>query len=160
MPAHIFRSEQYIPQPIGKVFEFFSQAENLQKLTPEWLHFRILSVDPKPVGKGTLIQYSLRWRIFPIRWTTEIAFWQPPYRFIDVQLNGPYKLWRHEHRFIAEGAGTRIVDEIQYSLPLGLLGRLAHRLKVKQDVENIFAYRTRAVGNIFAAQDKALARSG
>jgi ligand-binding SRPBCC domain-containing protein len=160
MPAHIFRSEQYIPQPVNKVFEFFSQAENLQKLTPEWLHFRILSVDPQPIGKGTLIQYSLRWRIFPIRWTTEIAFWQPPYRFIDVQLKGPYKLWRHEHRFVAEAGGTRIIDEVQYSLPLGLLGRLAHKLKVKQDVENIFAYRTQAVGNIFGVEDKALARSG
>jgi ligand-binding SRPBCC domain-containing protein len=66
-------------RPLDQVFDFFSTAENLQKLTPPWLHFRILSVDPTPVRKGTLIKYSLRWRIFPIHWTTEIMVWDPPH---------------------------------------------------------------------------------
>ncbi len=149
MQSYIFRTEQYVPRPINEVFAFFSQAENLQQLTPEWLHFRILSVDPQPIAKGTLIRYSLRWRIFPIRWTTEIALWEPPYRFVDVQLKGPYKLWRHEHRFVAEGGGTRIIDEVQYSLPFGMLGRIARQLRVKRDVEKIFGYRTAAVQQLF-----------
>ena len=149
MPPYLFRAEQYVPRPIEEVFEFFSKAENLQKLTPDWLHFRILSVEPQPVGKGTLIRYSLRWRIFPIRWTTEITEWQPPNRFVDVQLKGPYKLWRHEHRFVAEGIGTRIFDEVQYALPFGVLGRIARRLKVRGDVEKIFAYRREAVRKLW-----------
>jgi len=149
MRPFIFRAEQFVPRPLEQVFEFFSKAENLQQLTPPWLHFRILSVDPTPVRQGTLIQYSLRWRIFPIRWTTEIIAWDPPHRFVDIQLKGPYKLWRHEHRFIADGNGTRIADEVQYRLPFGAFGSLAHSLKVKNDVETIFAYRTKVVQQLF-----------
>lgn len=149
MPAFTFRAEQYVPRPLPEVFDFFSKAENLQELTPAWLHFKILSVDPAPVRKGTLIKYSLRWRIFPIRWTTEITEWEPPHRFVDIQLKGPYELWHHEHRFVAEGSGTRIFDEVQYELPFGPLGSLAHALKVKRDVETIFAYRTEAVRRLF-----------
>jgi ligand-binding SRPBCC domain-containing protein len=147
----IFRAEQYVPRPLNEVFDFFSKADNLQKLTPAWLHFRILEVQPSPVRKGTLIRYTLRWRVFPIYWTSEITEWDPPHRFVDVQLKGPYKLWHHEHRFAADGAGTRILDEVQYSLPFGALGSIAHRLKVKSDVKTIFAYRREAVAKMFGA---------
>ena len=148
-PPFILRAEQFIPRPLSEVFEFFSDARNLQRLTPAWMHFRILSVDPETVQQGTLIRYSLRWRIFPIHWTTEITVWEPPHRFVDVQLKGPYKLWRHQHRFVAEANGTRILDEVQYLLPFGPLGRIAHALKVKKDVEGIFAYRKDAVRQVF-----------
>jgi ligand-binding SRPBCC domain-containing protein len=97
-----------------------------------------------------LIRYSLRWRIFPIRWTTEITAWEPPHRFTDVQLKGPYKLWHHEHRFFAEGNNTRVTDEVLYQLPLGVAGRIAHRLQVRKDVETIFAYRRAAITRWFA----------
>ncbi len=149
MAPFVIRAEQHVGRPLEEVFEFFSRAENLQELTPAWLNFRILSVDPSPVRKGTLIRYSLRWRIFPIWWTTEIAEWEPPHRFVDVQLKGPYRLWHHEHRFVAEGAGTRILDEVQYELPFGAVGAVAHRLRVKKDVEGIFAYRRAAVERVF-----------
>jgi ligand-binding SRPBCC domain-containing protein len=145
----VFRSEQFVPRPLDEVFEFFSQAENLQQLTPPWLHFRILSIEPAPIGRGTLLRYSLRWRIFPIRWTTKIIEREPPHRFVDVQLKGPYKLWHHEHRFAAEGDGTRIADEVQYLLPFGILGSIAHRLKVKNDAGTIFAFRNEAVRRRF-----------
>jgi ligand-binding SRPBCC domain-containing protein len=138
-----------VPRPIDAVFEFFSKAENLQQLTPPWLHFRILSVDPAPIRRGTLLRYSLRWRIFPVRWTSEIVEWEPPYRFVDVQREGPYKLWHHEHRFAAEGKGTRITDEVEYLLPFGVVGAMAHSLKVRKDLEGIFAYRNRAVQRLF-----------
>ncbi|MEP6645307.1 MAG: SRPBCC family protein [Acidobacteriaceae bacterium] len=149
MTPFVFRAEQFVPKPLKEVFAYFSEAKNLQQLTPPWLHFHILSVDPEPARKGTLIQYSLRWRIFPIHWTTEIKEWEPPNGFVDVQLKGPYKLWHHEHRFVAEANGTRIMDEVQYELPLGSLGRLAHTLKVKKDVETIFAYREKMVRELF-----------
>jgi hypothetical protein len=152
MTPYILRAEQYVPRPLAEVFAFFSKAENLEQLTPPWLHFQILTVDPTPVQKGTLIRYALRWRIFPIRWTTEITEWEPPHRFVDLQLKGPYKLWHHEHRFISEGDGTRITDEVQYMLPFGILGSIAHAVKVKRDVETIFAYRTNAVNRLFGAR--------
>lgn len=149
MTLFVFHADQFVPRPLEEVFSFFSRAENLQRLTPPWLHFRILSVDPEPVRKGTLIRYSLRWRIFPIRWTTEIREWDPPNGFVDVQLKGPYNLWHHQHRFIAEAGGTRIIDEVQYALPFGVLGRIAHALKVKNDVATIFAYREDMVRKMF-----------
>jgi len=147
--AFVFRSEQFVQQPLEEVFKFFSQAENLQELTPPWLHFKILSVDPMPVRKGTLIRYSLRWRIFPIGWTTEIIEWDPPHGFVDVQLKGPYNLWHHEHRFVAEASGTRIIDEVQYALPFGWFGRMAHALKVNKDVRSIFEFRKDAIRKRF-----------
>jgi len=154
MSTFTFRAEQYIRRPVDEVFAYFGRAENLQELTPAWLHFKILSVDPNPIRKGTLIRYSLRWRVFPIRWTTEIIEWDPPHRFVDLQLKGPYRLWHHEHRFVAEGDGTRIFDEVQYELPFGFIGSLVHRLKVKQDVAGIFAYRKQAVERALASHSQ------
>lgn len=152
MPPYVYRAEQFVPRTLDEVFEFFSRAENLQQLTPPWLNFRILSVDPTPVREGTLIRYSLRWRVFPIHWLTRITDWEPPSRFVDLQLKGPYNLWRHEHRFVAESNGTRITDEVHYRLPLGPLGRIAHALKVRSDVEAIFAYRRAAVSRILGGE--------
>ena len=152
MTPFVFRAEQRVKRPIEEVFEFFSRAENLEQITPPWLNFRILSVSTNPVQRGTLIRYALRWRVFPIRWTTEIQEWDPPRRFVDVQLKGPYKLWHHEHRFYAEGNSTRITDEVQYALPFGVIGRLVHRLKVKKDVEAIFAYRRKAVERLVSGE--------
>ena len=121
----------------------------MQEITPPWVHLRILSVEPNPLQQGTLLRYALRWGFFPIHWTTEIVEWEPPHRFVDVQLKGPYKLWRHEHRFVAEGAGARILDEVQYALPLGALGRVAHAIKVKRDLERIFGYRRTVIEQRF-----------
>lgn len=151
MSTFTFLAEQHIERPIDEVFAFFSRAENLEELTPPWLHFRILGVDPNPIRKGTLIRYSLRWRVFPIRWTTEIVEWYPPHRFVDLQLKGPYRLWHHEHRFIPEGNGTRMFDEVRYELPFGILGNLVGWLKVRSDVEGIFAYRKQAIQRVLAS---------
>jgi hypothetical protein len=149
----LFRAEQFIGRPVDEVFAFFARAENLQRLTPDWLHFKILNIDPNPVREGTLIRYRLRWRVFPIYWTTRITTWDPPHRFVDEQLKGPYQLWRHEHRFVPEGSGTRIHDEVQYLLPFGALGRIVHRIRVRNDVESIFAYRRSAITSVFGVRE-------
>ena len=141
--------EQLVPSPLDQVFAFFSRTENLETITPDWLHFKILSVDPQPVQTGTLINYELRMRGLPLRWTSKIIEWDPPHKFVDFQVRGPYKLWRHTHRFLAEDQSTRIVDEVVYALPLGPLGRLAHRLMVKRDVEKIFAFREEKIRALF-----------
>jgi len=141
--------EQLVPSPLDQVFAFFSRTENLETITPDWLHFKILSVDPQPVQTGTLINYELRMRGLPLRWTSKIIEWDPPHKFVDFQVRGPYKLWRHTHRFLAEDQSTRIVDEVVYALPLGPLGRLAHWLMVKRDVEKIFAFREEKIRALF-----------
>jgi hypothetical protein len=145
----LFR-EQVVSRPLRQVFEFFSRAENLQEITPSWLSFTVLRVEPHPVQKGTLIDYRLKVHGLPLRWTSEIVVWEPPHRFVDVQVRGPYKLWHHTHCFAEEGAGSRITDEVLYELPFGLLGDLAHWALVRRDVERIFDYRALKVRSLFA----------
>jgi ligand-binding SRPBCC domain-containing protein len=138
---YILAFDQQVPRPLPEVFAFFSRAENLEVLTPPWLNFKILEVTPQPIQQGTLINYSLRVHGIPLRWTSEIVEWEPPHRFVDLQLRGPYKLWRHEHRFEARDGGTLISDTISLALPLGVLGQIAYKLKVHSDVDEIFAFR-------------------
>jgi ligand-binding SRPBCC domain-containing protein len=140
---------QLVPRPLQQVFSFFSRAENLEEITPEWLNFQVMSVEPEPIQNGTLIEYKLRLHGFPLHWTSQIVEWDPPHRFVDLQLQGPYKLWRHTHLFLVEGKNTRICDEVIYSLPLGPLGQMAHSLFVRRDVEHIFAFRASAMRTRF-----------
>jgi ligand-binding SRPBCC domain-containing protein len=142
--------EQLVPRKLEEVFDFFSRAENLETLTPDFMHFKIVSVSPQPVQKGTLIKYKLRVRGLPLHWTSEIREWNPPTQFVDFQTRGPYKLWHHTHRFIAEGNNTRIMDEVVYDLPFGPLGKIAHSILVRSDVEKIFRYREMKIRKLFA----------
>lgn len=144
-PPYKISHDQLVPQPLEQVFAFFSRAENLEEITPEWLKFQVMSVAPEPIRNGSLIEYRLKLHGLPLRWTSQIVEWDSPHKFVDLQLQGPYKLWRHTHLFIAEGGNTRICDEVLYSLPLGPLGRIAHTLFVRRDVERIFAFRASAV---------------
>lgn len=141
--------DQQVPRPLPEVFAFFSRAENLEVLTPPWLNFKILEVTPQPIQAGTLINYSLRVHGIRLRWTSEIVEWEPPHRFVDLQLRGPYKLWRHEHRFEARDGGTLISDTISLALPLGVLGQIAYKLKVHSDVDEIFAFRKTEIRTLF-----------
>ena len=141
--------QQQVSRPLLDVFDFFSRAENLEELTPPWLNFRIISVKPQPVQQGTLINYKLRVHGIPLRWTSEIVEWEPPHRFVDLQLRGPYKLWRHEHRFEPRAGGTLISDTVTLALPLGFLGQLAYKIKVHSDVQEIFAFREKKIRALF-----------
>jgi ligand-binding SRPBCC domain-containing protein len=113
-------------------------AGNLEALTPPWLNFKILTPLPIDVHEGTLIDYRLRLRGVPVRWRTRISVWQPPYRFVDEQLRGPYRQWIHEHTFEAHQGGTLVRDHVRYAVPFDWL---VHRLLVRPDVERIFRYR-------------------
>ncbi len=148
----IFRLErrQLIQMPVGDVFAFFSRAENLQDITPRWLDFRVLSVSTPEIQRGTLIRYALWWRLLPVRWTTEIVRWEPPFRFVDEQISGPYRLWHHEHRFERQGSATLMHDTVRYALPLGPIGAAAHVLLVGRDVDSIFDYRAERIRELFA----------
>jgi ligand-binding SRPBCC domain-containing protein len=146
---HTLRREQQIPRPIDEVFAFFSDARNLEDITPPWLGFRTLTPGPIHLAAGTQIRYRLRVRGLPVSWTTEIRRWNPPSRFVDVQLRGPYQLWHHTHRFEPCDGGTRMIDTVRYRLPLGPIGRLVNALMVRRDVERIFAYRNRRIAETF-----------
>ncbi|MDE3201304.1 MAG: SRPBCC family protein [Acidobacteriota bacterium] len=153
MSDHIYqlRQEQFIPRPISEVFAFFSDAHNLETITPPWLSFKILSMSSPSIQKGTHIRYQLRLQGIPLRWLTEISEWNPPYQFVDEQLSGPYKLWHHTHTFEDHGDGTLMKDAVRYQLPFGVLGRIVHVLKVRRDVEQIIAFRRDLIARYFGA---------
>jgi hypothetical protein len=146
---HTLRREQWIPRPLGEVFAFFSDARNLERITPSWLGFQILTPGPIRIAAGTRLRYRLRVDGLPLSWTTEIRRWEPPFRFIDVQLSGPYRLWHHTHRFEAHNGGTRMTDVVRYRLPFGWIGRAVRALKVRRDVERIFDYRCERIAGLF-----------
>jgi ligand-binding SRPBCC domain-containing protein len=142
---YILQRHQWIAKPLEDVFAFFADARNLEAITPPWLNFRILTTGPIEMRAGAGIVYRIAWHGIPVRWKTAITEWQPPYRFVDRQEKGPYRLWEHTHTFHAEAGGTAIVDTVRYALPFGPLGDLVHKLRVRRDVTAIFDYRHRAI---------------
>jgi ligand-binding SRPBCC domain-containing protein len=146
MPVHVLTREQRLPRPPGEVFAFFADALNLEAITPPWLGFRVTTPAPIEMAYGALIEYQLKLHGVPIRWRTTIAVWDPPHRFVDVQLSGPYRMWHHTHDFEpAPDGGTLMRDTVRYALPLGPLGAAAHRLFVRRDLAAIFDHRGTAV---------------
>lgn len=142
--------EIWLPQPRERVFEFFADPRNLEKLTPAWLRFEVLDPESIRMAAGASIDYRLRLRGFPLRWQSQIAIWDPPRRFVDIQVRGPYREWAHEHRFESQADGTLVIDRVDYAVPGG---RLVNRLFVRRDLEKIFDYRTAALGRIFGCGD-------
>jgi ligand-binding SRPBCC domain-containing protein len=141
----VIRREQLLPRPPEDAFQFFSDAFNLEAVTPPWLGFRVVTPGPIEMGEGTLIEYRLRLHRVPVRWLTRIEVWDPPRRFVDVQVRGPYRYWHHTHSFEPADGGTLMRDEVRYEIPYGPLGSLAARLFVRRDLERIFDHRHEAV---------------
>ena len=143
-------SEVLLPRPRGEVFPFFADARNLERLTPPWLRFRVLTPGPVEMRRSAVIDYRLRLRGVPVRWRSEIAAWEPPFRFVDEQRRGPYRLWVHEHRFEERTGGTLASDRVRYAVPGG---RVVDRLLVRPDLERVFAYRRDVLRSIFGPAD-------
>lgn len=144
--VHSLERRQRIERPIDEVFAFYGDARNLERITPPLLGFEVTTPDPIEMGAGTLIEYRLRLHRIPVRWRTRIEAWEPPHRFVDVQVKGPYSLWEHTHTFEEDGPGVTMIDDrVRYSIPLGPLGDLADLLLVQRDLRRIFDYRREAV---------------
>ena len=139
MRVFTLRNEVWLPRSIDEVFEFFSDAYNLETLTPPILRFQVLTPAPIRMAVGTLIDYRLRLRGVPVKWQSEITAWEPLYRFVDEQRRGPYSMWVHEHTFVEKGGGTLAKDKVNYAVPGGAL---VNKLFVARDVRKIFEYRT------------------
>ena len=144
-----FHDELWLPRSQDEVFPFFADAANLGEITPPWVKFQVLTPRPIVMQAGTLIDYRIRVHGLPIRWRTEITEWTPPYRFVDIQLRGPYTLWHHTHTFEEKGGGTLCSDNVTYR-PRG--GVIIQRLFVRKDVERIFAYRRKRLLELFPAR--------
>jgi len=144
----VLTAELVINRPIAEVFEFFSSAENLEKITPPWLHFNIVTPTPIKMAAGALIDYRLKLHGIPIKWRTEIEAWQPPYRFVDQQLRGPYKQWYHEHTFESLDENRTLAKDRVHYIPR--FGSLVHKYFVRPDLEKIFGYRQEQLQKHFA----------
>jgi ligand-binding SRPBCC domain-containing protein len=145
----IFEASQWVPQPRNVVFPFFSDAMNLEVLTPPFLNFRVLKTSTKTIQSGMEIDYKLKIHGVPVKWRSKICDWDPENRFRDVQLKGPYQKWDHTHTFEDLAGGTLLNDKVIYRLPwAGWGGNLTSPL-VKRDIMQIFSYRMKKIRELF-----------
>jgi ligand-binding SRPBCC domain-containing protein len=149
MKTYTLLREQFVARPREEVFAFFEHPENLAKITPPSLGFLILTPSPVMMKSGALIDYTIK--VFGIRqhWRTYISHYDPPHRFVDEQLKGPYTFWHHTHSFEAAEGGTMIRDEVRYLMPFGPIGRLVNALVVRGQLKRIFDYRAGVIAKLF-----------
>src|SRR5262247_3624262 len=147
MADYILESRVWLARTRAEVFAFFADSSHLLAITPP--SFRLsFAGEPPALSTGAVLDMRLRWLGVPIRWRAFIREWDPPYRFVDVQVRGPYARWEHRHRFLEERGGTWVEDRITYRLPLGPLGRAAHVVFVRRQIAAMWRYRTRRLGEL------------
>jgi ligand-binding SRPBCC domain-containing protein len=149
MQPHRLYREQAVSAPLEDVFPFFAEPGNLAKITPPSMGFHILTPPPITMRAGALIDYTVRPFGLPMRWRTLITEYDPPHRFVDVQLSGPYSFWHHTHTFEETTDGCKLTDEVLYLLPFGPLGRIVERFAVRSQLNAIFNHRRRVIEGMF-----------
>lgn len=145
-PGSRLEASQWLPENLERVFAFFADAFQLETITPPWLAFNVVTPRPIDIQTGTQIDYRLRLHGLPMRWRSRISVWDPPYRFVDEQMHGPYRRWYHDHTFESVDGGTLCQDVVSYIVPGG---KLVDRLFVRPDLKKIFAYRQQTLRGIF-----------
>lgn len=151
MARHVLEREQFLPIGLDKAWSFFSSPRNLAVITPPEMGFVIRQpFDDRPAHAGQRITYTVRPVAgIPLTWVTLIAQVEAPFRFVDTQIKGPYAHWWHEHMFEAVEGGVRMRDRVEYALPLGPLGELAHGIFVRRRLKEIFDFRQRTLERLF-----------
>jgi ligand-binding SRPBCC domain-containing protein len=149
MADYIVESRMWLPKPRAEVFAFFADPANLVRVSPPSLGLRLLG-PPPAMSAGATFDLRLTWFGLPLRWRTFVREYDPPFRFLDVQVRGPYARWEHRHIFLAEAGGTTVEDRIVYRLPLGALGRIAHVLVVHRQLVAMWRYRRKKISELLA----------
>lgn len=157
MRTYSLHCELLVKRSLKETFAFFENPANLGKITPPWLSFNIVSKDVT-MRQGAQFNYVIRWLGLPMKWRSLISKYEPPFIFVDEQVIGPYKTWRHQHTFLETSKGVIVGDHLEYSLPLGLLGAVAQKVLVKRQLEEVFRYRQRELTKIFNGQTEELVR--
>ena len=141
---------QLVKTDLATCWDFFSSPKNLKKITPDYMGFDVLVELPEKMYEGLMIAYTVKPLLgIPMEWITEIKYVHDQQFFVDEQRKGPYKIWHHEHHFKAVEEGVEMTDIVTYELPLGLLGKIAHPILVKQKLAEIFDYRFKKVDELF-----------
>jgi ligand-binding SRPBCC domain-containing protein len=147
MADHVLEARVWLARPRPEVFAFFADPANLLRVTPPRLGLRLLT-PPSTLAAGAVLDFRVRWLGLPLRWRAYVREYDPPYRFVDVQVRGPWARWEHRHLFLQEGGGTWVEDRVTYRLPLGPLGRLAHGALVQRQLRALWAYRQARLGEL------------
>ncbi len=148
---HFIERTQILSASLDDIWDFIRRPENLNRITPPNLHFKILGKVPEKMENGLLVSYTVRIPHFGCRlWVSEIKHIQEKHSFVDEQRIGPYRFWYHYHRIRQSSDGTQMLDRVYYRMPLGILGEMAHRLTVRKMLERIFDYRSMAFVKIFS----------
>ena len=155
MADYVIERRLWLPRPRPEVFAFFADPGNLARVSPPPADLRWLAPPPASLGAGAVLDFSIRLCGLPVRWRVFVREFDPPYRFIDAQLWGPFARWEHRHLFFegppGDATGTWVEDRVTYRLPLGSLGRLAHALGAGRSIARVFDYRARRLQELLGA---------
>lgn len=144
------KTVQNLPISVEKAWDFLSDPGNLKSITPDYMGFKILEGAEEKMYAGQIIKYIVNPVLgLPLRWVTEITQVEDQKYFVDEQRFGPYSLWHHKHFIKAIPGGVEMIDIVDYKLPLGMLGRIAHPLFVKRQLNQIFNYRYNKLVELF-----------
>lgn len=146
MKTYHLNTKQFLPISLEEAWDFFSDPKNLAKITPPDMGFVIRSGAEMPMFEGQIINYTVKPLLgIPTKWVTKITEVVPKKYFVDEQAKGPYKLWRHKHSFKEVEGGIEMMDELEYALPFGILGRIAHAVFIRSRLKQIFGYREKVL---------------
>lgn len=151
MAFYQFKREQFVNAPLETLWDFISSPQNLKKITPKNMGFDIQTRDlPEKIYQGMIIEYTVRPLLgIPTQWVTEITHVKDKSYFVDEQRVGPYRMWHHQHMLIPKDGGVLMKDIVSYKPPLDALGSIANMLIIKNKLNEIFDYRSKALENIF-----------
>jgi len=149
MADHVLEARVWLARPRPEVFAFLADPRNLPRLTPPHAGLR-LDTERATLAAGAVLDFRVRWLGVPLRWRAYVREYDPPYRFVDVQVRGPFARWEHRHLFLEENGGTWVEDRVTYRLPLGALGRLGHHVLVERQLRALWAYRQARLGELVA----------
>ena len=150
MADHVLETRLWLARARPEVFAFFADPRNLARLTPPSLKLRLRTPDAGPLTAGAVLDLRMAWLGLPLSWRLYVREFDPPYRFVDVQVRGPWARWEHRHQFLEEGGGTWVEDRVTYRLPLGPLGRALHHALVHRQLHAHWAYRQERLAELIA----------
>tara|TARA_B100000427_G_scaffold61291_2_gene48311 strand:- start:111 stop:557 length:447 start_codon:yes stop_codon:yes gene_type:complete len=142
---YVLKDSLFVNKPLDDVFSFFNTPKNLSVITPRYMNFKILTPDPIIMKEGAVFDYSINIVGVPLRWTSMIVDYEPPYKFADIQLRGPHSYWHHLHEFKSQDGGTLITDTVHMLMPYGLFGKLGYHLVAKHLNKGMFSHRKKVV---------------